>query len=879
MELIDIWGKTDPFVPLIHHLIDAGCVAKVLLETPSYQGLLARFKLTSGYLGDDPHTWLALLCSLHDIGKCHPLFQSQADLPKVEEWRQKGWIPSRKAASNFHIRHESYGGYWLSDYLEEELGWTIESARVIASAVRGHHGSFVVTGVEMPQLAERLWAEKRRELAERLIALFLPTLTKDDVENPQDSSAFGVMLAGLMVLSDWVSSNPEVFIRPPATGCLNQYHALSLTSARQAVEILGFEQHIDWPEESCFSAIFGQTFTSLRPVQEACEQLTLGQLPGGLVIIEAPMGQGKTEAALLVAAHWIQSLGLQGLYFALPTEATSNQMYGRVAEVLRKVGGTGLIKLVHGRSWLMDDVAVQIGTGVAQESADWFSPKKRALLAPYGVGTVDQALLAVLNVKHGFLRLFGLAGKVLVIDEVHAYDVFMSEILHLLLSWCRVLGTPVLLLSATLPGNKRRELCEAYLGSKSATFSSGGYPMITAVTATGQINETVLPSSISSVVQIRTHPILNNEKETARLAIKLVDNGGCICIVANTVQSAQGIYSELRARCQEQIVAGDMQLLLYHARFPAFRRMEIEQQVLASFDKRSTLSLEHADYRYRPHRAILVATQVVEQSLDVDFDCMITEIAPIDLLLQRCGRVHRHERGVRPTGASPELHVLLPVELDFQGTGKVYEPFILLKTLLVVQGIKEIIIPQDMRSLIEAVYCDAIPQGAPPLIEGALHEALCKMQTKHTSDAAKAQRSLLPLPRAEDFVLVLSLTPLDESDDREGSYLHAATRLGDHTRRIIMVNESEALELQSVAKLNRDTLKNLCLRQASVPRFWLAGATPHQGWMEPFECRSLSGVLLLPTKNGIWKGVDRAGGAFDICNHCELGVLRIVEGR
>ena len=879
MELIDIWGKTDPFVPLIHHLIDTGCVAKVLLETPSYQGLLDRFKLTSGYLGDDPSTWLALLCSLHDIGKCHPLFQSKGDLPQLEEWRQRGWIPSRKATLNYHIHHESYGGDWLFDYLEEDLGWTRENVRVISSAVRGHHGSFVVADIEMPQLAERLWAEKRRELAQTLISLFTPTLAKSDIAVPTDSSAFGVMLAGLMVLSDWISSNPDVFLRPPAVGCLKQYHELSLTSARQAMKTLGFEQQIDWPEESRFATIFRQTFSSLRPVQEACEQLTLGQLPGGLVIIEAPMGQGKTEAALLVAAHWIQSLGLQGLYFALPTEATSNQMYGRVAEVLRRVGGTGLIKLVHGRSWLMDDVAAQIGADVAKESVDWFSPKKRALLAPYGVGTVDQALLAVLNVKHGFLRLFGLAGKVLVIDEVHAYDVFMSEILHMLLSWCRVLGTPVLLLSATLPANKRRELCEAYIGTKSATFSSRGYPMITSVTANGQINETVLPSGNSSVVQIRAHQILNKVKETALLAMISVESGGCVCVVANTVQSAQDIYSELRAGCHEQIMVGDLQLILYHARFPAIRRMEIEKQVLALFDKRSTLPPEHADYRPRPHRAILVATQVVEQSLDVDFDCMISELAPIDLLLQRCGRVHRHERGARPTGASPLLHVLLPAELDFQGTGKVYEPFVLLKTLLVVQGIDQIVIPQDIRPLIEAVYCDAIPQGASSSMQVALHDSQRKMQAKYTSDAAKALRSLLPLPHVDDFVLVRNLTPLDESDDGDGGYLHAATRLGDHTRRIIMVNETEALELQSVARLNRDTLKNLCLQQASVPRYWLAGVTPHREWMEPFECRSLSGVLLLPTKKGVWKGVDQAGGALEICSHSELGVLRIVEGR
>jgi CRISPR-associated endonuclease/helicase Cas3 len=303
-----------------------------------------------------------------------------------------------------------------------------------------------------------------------------------------DQSTAGLLLSGLVVLSDWIASNPDLFGLEPL-GDPAAYPPRSRQQAAEAVRKLGFEAARPWPTDATFQRLWPE-FTAPRPLQVRCEELIRNGLEPGLVILEAPMGEGKTEAALYLAASWLAKGGHGGAYFALPTAATSNQMYGRVAAFLamHAPAVAAAVRLVHGMAWIIDDLTPERLPEMAAAprdraaALDWFRPKKRSLLAPFGVGTVDQALLSVLHVRHGFLRLFGLAGKVLIVDEIHAYDPYMAQILTLLLRWCQALAIPVILLSATLPRSRRQTLAAAF--APAATLPPGGesaYPLITIV--------------------------------------------------------------------------------------------------------------------------------------------------------------------------------------------------------------------------------------------------------------------------------------------------------------------------------------------------------------------------------------------------------------
>jgi CRISPR-associated endonuclease/helicase Cas3 len=313
-------------------------------------------------------------------------------------------------------------------------------------------------------------------------------------------------------------------------------------------------------------------------------------------------------------------------------------------------------RLVHGAAWLIDDV--QKCSGICSEDSEsanqWLAPLRKAMLSQFAVGTVDQAMMAAMQVNYGVLRLIGLTGKVLIIDEIHAYDAYMSQIIKRLLSWCASLGIPVIMLSATLPVQKKKELLIAY-GANVNSPLSAAYPLITQVLKDGSIIETAVKGvHMKRRFEIKTEPVLGDKDETAKIARDAVLHGGCICLMLNTVDQAQKVYLKLKEICDK-----DTKLLIFHARFPAYRRQEIEQNCIDLFGKDAG--------EKRPKKCILVCTQVVEQSLDLDFDFFITELAPIDLLLQRFGRLHRHDSTIRPGAYSaPKAIVLLDKDSQYE---------------------------------------------------------------------------------------------------------------------------------------------------------------------------------------------------------------------
>jgi CRISPR-associated endonuclease/helicase Cas3 len=478
----------------------------------------------------------------------------------------------------------------------------------------------------------------------------------------------------------------------------------------------------------------------------------------GLLIIEAPMGEGKTEAAIYAAAGF-QSPISQGISIHLPTQATSNAMHRRMVRALRRLDSDHpRVALAHSATALLPRNRANT-PGEKPNAEGFFVPRKRALLATHAVSTVDQLEMGGMRVKHGFVRLMGLANKPIVIDEVHAYDEYMSAIIRRTLRWLGEMNVSVVILSATLPSRARGRLVAAYTG-KACPELPAAYPLVT-LARLGEPTVTMCPepSGRSLIVRLEVREVGEQAMDAgvARALLESITQGGCAAWIMNTVREAQEAYRLVREWADE-----DTEVLLFTSRFRMADRRRIERGVLRRFGRDGI----------RPHKSILIATQVVEQSLDLDFDLMVSHIAPIDLILQRMGRMHRHARVRPPELEQPRLILTCPAdkgdETRWGPTRYVYDTMVLRLTLEVLQDRSSISLPADIRQLVEAVY-SRIPED-------------------HWIDEEnQALGRILPLPGpaqpAFDGMVITF-----EDDEAGRRWIDARTRLGRDSRDVILLH-------------------------------------------------------------------------------------------
>jgi CRISPR-associated endonuclease/helicase Cas3 len=781
-----LWGKTsgtDPlktsFHPAVFHMIDVGNVASELLgnkASPRWGKILAS---ALGLHADAICSLVPWLVSLHDIGKISADFQSQNDT-LAGQLRGAGFL----LGSSSGLKHPIIGQMAFRHELKEII--QSKSCRKMAiDMIGGHHGQFVSPGKANEeyiklQVSESLeWAEYRKVTALFLKNLFLEV---EDIQwpEPPNISAATMALTGFAILCDWMGSD-ETYFKSQAGMPIEEYLTISKKRAEIAVENSGLYLPSVSKTPSNFNQIFPK-LKSIRPLQKAVDDIPSNILEKpSLVIIEAPTGEGKTEAALAIAHRLAKLGGASGsddLYFALPTTATSNQMFIRLQQYLEenlelKTG----INLVHGQAFLVkDDLTTNPLINGKDESTldlmNWFSPKKKALLAPFGVGTVDQLELSAMNVRHNALRMIGLAGKTVIIDEVHAYDAYMSTIIQHALSWLSAMGTSVILLSATLPLGRRQELIQAYLGEQPT--DTNPFLLYPSLTIINQDNKwEVSPPASQPNRQIQVQPLNVDGKNTGEKANWLlheVEHGGCACWITNTVNQAQEIYTAVRT-----IAPDDIKCLLLHSRFPLDRRQEIEKELRVSYGPGEN----------RPERSIVIGTQVLEQSLDLDFDIMVSDLAPIDLLLQRAGRLHRHQRKNRPAQHSmPRFFINAEKNsegsIDISTDKFVYAEYLLRKTWQVIQNEHVFNLPGDYRRLIEAVY-DETPVSE----DDELFGDWMQFKRKLDGEIEKALLRLIPPPNAnETFTMGFNNLIFDE-DDESASWVAAQTRLGQESITVI----------------------------------------------------------------------------------------------
>lgn len=854
------------WLPLETHLQDAAAVAGRLWDEWLTQG--ARAAIGAACSGDleRARALTCFLAGVHDLGKASPAFAIQVpELLRQAEvhgfrFPAGGITPDERRS----VPHSLVSHVALEGWLQEVHGWSRDAARAAAVVVGGHHGvppdvSALVRAQESGWLVGgEDWAAARDTLAaaawahagaDRYLtdgtALALPTSVQ-------------ALLTGVVIVADWIASNRDFFPLVPLRSRPSTSTAERLDAGWRAVSLPA-------PWRPAMAATVGDVddllrtrFTlapgvTARPVQRLAAEGARAMDAPGLLVIEAAMGEGKTEAALLAAEILAARTGAGGCFVALPTRATADAMFDRVLDWLGHVPTLGdsaaaAVALQHGSADLNESYRglflsdhgdrlmntgqiVDVGRGEGTDEHGmvpvvnrWLHGRKKAALADFTVGTIDQLLFTSLKARHVVLRHLGIVRKIVVLDEVHAVDVYMSVYLERALEWLGAYGVSVIALSATLPAGLRDRLFVAYErgralgqpGSPAALSAppqgaspgyraqraaaraaaarrrghpgpvvslprSVDYPLVTYIT--GGAPRQVTGRSSGRGIDVHLELVPDDLGHLVELVAGALSDGGCALVVRNTVARAVESARALRA-----VLGADVHLT--HSRFVTAARAQQDSWLRAAFGPNAAAT------GARPARAVVVATQVAEQSLDVDFDLLVTDLGPIDVLLQRMGRLHRHERGAaRPLRLRTPRCVVTGVD-DWQdtppravrGSRTVYGDHLLLRSAALLEQIAAstgtVQLPADIPRLVERVY------GSDPLGDEEWQDAMQAAAREAESAAARtraaAETFRLDRPRPAGYSLVgwLSANVGEADDSPQGQ---AQVRDGDSSVDVMLL--------------------------------------------------------------------------------------------
>lgn len=815
---VSFWAKTgreNDYLPLECHLDDVAAVAGRLFDVALTAAQRAWLADQIGATTPETRALVLFLAAAHDCGKLSPTFQGL-----VPELADRVLEPSLTLVPDDGLgpalRHDGISGVLLTEWLVTR-GGSRELAERLAATVSGHHGT--------PRLAREIRQQGRRELRRaaawhphqnallnRLAdAHDLPDVTR--FAPPGDAAVLA--LAGLVCVADWVASDPSRF---PVTA-----------GPREAsVDLAGGAVADDaWAPRPVPSDVgFLETFGFLpRAAQQAMIELLDDEQGPSLMILEDRTGSGKTEAALWAALRAIQG-GARGLYVGLPTRATADQFHERAQRFLGALWADGAqhqVRLLHGGAHLRDDDPVPAGVDDGADDGaarQWFAAPRRGLLSPYAVGTIDQALLAVLHARHYPVRLWGLQGKVVILDEVHAYDVYTGRLMERLIGWLAALDCTVVLLSATLPARRRAALCAAYEeGARMPSDGSAGpvspveatrYPRLTRAGHRGHVVVGIADDRPGRVVSLEHLGVVDDEADVTEHLLSQVVDGGCVAMVCSTVAVAQARYESVRSQ-----IDADIEVVLLHARMRPLERGPIEQRLIALLGPRCV-------GERRPSRFVVIATQVIEQSLDLDFDVILTDLAPVDLLVQRAGRVHRHAGRPRPPmHDTPRLIVLDTPGRDAvrdlpRGAGAIYVKAILARTRLLLRDRAALVEPEELDELIEGVYGDEVPAAA----TAEEHRTVERWDAAAASDARElggwALDAAIGAPHAEKRPWEVHDTPRSDAD-APGAHGRnsAATRWTERPSVSVVILAADEARLVNDASGGR-AVRQLLLRAVDI---------------------------------------------------------------
>ncbi|MBB1408029.1 CRISPR-associated helicase/endonuclease Cas3 [Pseudoalteromonas sp. SG44-17] len=736
------WGKAkkDPLQSgadyhlLPYHCLDVAAVADIWLTES--RTLLKQIAIQINCLESDAKAIILFYVLLHDLGKFDARFQNYVEEIRVQLQGEEFEVEPEKYA------HGSHGYlHFMKSYGHNEA----------MKAVAGHHGycdTSIDRNLAEPDADEELVEldkVARKEWIEFCLAWTGLTEIPDIGDIP--------MLAGLCSVADWIGSSITSF--KTKVEDLNEYYQCTLPRAKQALI-----------EAGVLNKLNGAGFEYLfSPYQPRGIQTLLNDMPleTGLTIVESDTGSGKTEFALAYASMLIEKNLADGIVFGLPTQATANGLFERIGEAASKLFPDSTLTLAHSKSkYLMPD-----------ENGFLHQSSKRAFLGSLSVATVDQILMGVLGIKHQFIRSFGTRKSVLILDEIHSFDAYMYALIERVLQGQHQAYSSVILLSATLPLSLKTKLVKPYSGK----VSSIEYPLVTHVGMDGKTQEIDLKQPIARKKVYLENWLSNDLLPTAEQQQSLIEhakNGAVIGVICNTVHDAQNLYQQLKSQINTE--DEPLEIDLFHARYTFSDRARIEKQILDIYGK-------HAGRQGR----ILVATQVVEQSLDLDFDLLVSQIAPIEFLMQRMGRLWRHDRintelSPRSTRIKqPTFITLLPDQpisswkTHYQGSGFVYRNIrVLYRTNQYLNKNSKLTFPDCYRDAIEYVHNEQAYTEQP-------EELLSLFESYQQEQDGSAYTAKM--------YSVLDSKPLNDVDPR----CALLTREGEMTATVVLLNEQGEL--------------------------------------------------------------------------------------
>jgi len=804
-----LWAKVsdDPgdqkWLPLAIHMTDSAGICKHLwkewLSYPAKQ-IISKGAATSDgtkISAADIESLAVFLSAAHDLGKATPAFQGKtifqnpaAGQMLIERVEGTGLFIRHDLASPNAIHHSV-----ASECILERNG----ISRSVAVILGGHHGKppslemlfrNVKAYPENTGFKKAEWNAVQDELfayAEALSGMDPALLRKLRL-----SVQAQVILTGLVIMTDWMASDEQLFRYKEEFDYPLPELAPRVKQAWVAIEVPSrWCAPDDWQSFELYKVRFG--FTP-RPFQQTALKVAATVSAPGLAIIEAPMGEGKTEAALAMTEILAQRFGQTGMLFALPTQATADGIFPRLIKWIKEVSAgfdeeRHSIFLAHGKSRFntyyqsLREPSWQVGE--EEHSAErvvvseWFSGRKRGLLSDFVVGTVDQVLMGGLRQKHLAMRHLGLVNKVVIIDECHAYDEYMGSYLYKVLQWLGAYQVPVIILSATLPPRRRQELVEAYLGTRRSPVDPASvllpwaederYPLIT-YTDHGTVQQAVSASSARSCsVMVERLTDLQLKVRLSQLTV----HGGYIGLIFNTISRAQAAARELTADYPSAKVE------IIHSAYTSLDRSVREdriQQMLVAGNRQSA-----------PFLAFIVGTQVMEQSLDLDFDLLVTDLCPMDLMLQRMGRLHRHHNQRPDLLDQPRCLVIDSGKAGFEsGAEAVYGLYQLMNARELLPP--TVRLPQDISHLVHQAYGPAGVTMPPELRDdyAAARQERDDLLKKRESRARVYQ--ILAPDRISDLVGWLDN---DHADDPTGQKAVAAVRDTGNAVEVILIQKDK----------------------------------------------------------------------------------------
>ena len=661
------WGKYEETTGLTHrlehHCADVAACFEALLEEPL---LRRRFDEAAGGRGlhDVTLARLTVLAFLHDFGKVSTGFQFKVGLRHRGVPRHRGHLKPFFWACQ---RPEVVAGVGL----DQLLPWGAGLDQLLRAGL-AHHGSPIAGHSIESEGPSEIWRPLEgydplaagRELF-RCAQAWFPEAFGHGPELP-GSPALAHLFAGTVTIADQIGSNQELFLPDPDLD--PDYIDRARCRAAEALCRLGFARSrwVPRSKRPDFEVLFPEW--SPHRMQTAVSE---APLDSPLLVLESETGSGKTEAAIWRFAKLWKAGLVDGLYFALPTRAAALQLHRRVDQALKRFlpaeARPETVLALPGYRQAGEATGWAVGWNVhwdddpeeAQHLARWSAESARKFLcAAAAVGTVDQALLSGLQVKWAHFRGAALARSLLVVDEVHASDAYMTRVLREVLRGHLEVGGHALLMSATL-GSVARERLTADGAVRRRRSRTGkaealgvAYPVLAVADQEGPTRFVPFDATgYKKRVSMATEPIMRDPSAIADLAIRDARMGARVLVIRNTVRTAAEVFDEVCGLGADDLllpVAGGPGV--HHSRFSAEDRKLLDAAV------ERVLGKESDDGGH-----IVVGTQTLEQSLDIDADVLVTDLCPVDVLLQRIGRLHRHADRTRPGGFSePRCRVLVP---------------------------------------------------------------------------------------------------------------------------------------------------------------------------------------------------------------------------